>query len=527
VTCAEPGLTLRFTLTGLDPGTSDAALACGATLNVEASATVKVRAWRGQDASAVTRGDFVITGMLAAGRAHSLALAADGRVWAWGDNMHGQLGLGGTADSATPQRVPGLTDIVAIVAGDNHSLALKRDGSAWAWGAGGQLGDGSSVASSVPVAVSTSAALVGLAAGSDHSLARRLDGTLLAWGHDEGAFGNGTATLGSLTPVPAAAGLAGLRQIDAGDGFSLALDAQGGVWAWGDNTDGTLGDGSTTPSPTPLAVPDLGGVTRLAAGQVFSLAQRNDGAERAEAWSWGFAWFGGSRPRRILADAVDVGAGAYHALALGPGGHVWAWGEGSSGQLGDGGLATVETPQLVPGLAGIVAVTGGAQHTLALHADGSVWAWGDNTDGQLGDGSTNQRTVPVRLAGLELASGAWASADPDGDGLSSAAEQQLGSDPFDPDTNGDGLRDGDAAALGLSLVHPDMDADGLPNRAEIAAGTDPFDPDTDGDGVRDGLDAFPLDPGRWEPPPPDPGDHTPPTIVLLQPAGAVLLSSTP
>jgi hypothetical protein len=58
-------------------------------------------------------------------------------------------------------------------------------------------------------------------------------------------------------------------------------------------------------------------------------------------------------------------------------------------------------------------------------------------------------------------------------------------------------------------------------------GTNPFDPDSDDDGVRDGLDAFPLDPGRSEPLPPDPDDHTPPTITLLQPAGAVLLSTLP
>jgi hypothetical protein len=67
-----------------------------------------------------------------------------------------------------------------------------------------------------------------------------------------------------------------------------------------------------------------------------------------------------------------------------------------------------------------------------------------------------------------------------------------------------------------------------PSRSSADASRFPrFSAISDSDGVRDGLDAFPLDPGRWEPPPPDPGDHTPPTIVLLQPAGAVLLSSTP
>jgi alpha-tubulin suppressor-like RCC1 family protein len=113
--------------------------------------------------------------------------------------------------------------------------------------------------------------------------------------------------------------------------------------------------------------------------------------------------------------------------------------------------------------------------------------------------------------------------DPDGDGLSNAQEQALGTDPNNRDTNGDGMPDGAEFQAGLSPTSNDVDGDGLTNAQELALGTNPFLADTDGDGVPDGQDAYPLDPTRWQAPAPDPNDHTPPTITLTEPAGATLL----
>src|SRR5262249_48072949 len=128
--------------------------------------------------------------------AHSLALKADGSLWAWGANDRGQLGIGTTTDSALPVQVRDpsvagfLTGVCAMAAGGRQCMALKRDGSGGAWGLNlfGQLGDGTTGDSLLPVQVKDPtgtgllAGVTAIAAGADHSLALKSDGSLWAWG---------------------------------------------------------------------------------------------------------------------------------------------------------------------------------------------------------------------------------------------------------------------------------------------------------------------------------------------------------
>ncbi len=292
----------------------------------------------------------------------SLALLHDGTVVASGENGFGELGDGtGGGSSDVPVAVSGLSEVTAIAAGGNHSLALLRDGTVMAWGynAFGQLGDGTETNSDVPVAVSSLSEVTAIAAGYNYSLALLRNGTVMAWGYNEfGTLGKGSNTQSSNpTPAPVS-GLSEVTAIAAGlDGVSTALLKNGTVMDWGYGEQGELGDGTETSSDVPVAVSGLTEVTALPHGGT-SMALLRDGT------------------------VVD-------------------WGLGSAGRLGNGtGGGTSDVPVAVSGLTGVTAIAGGFEQRLALLGNGTVMAWGNDSSGDLGNGTTIEGVVPVAVSGL-------------------------------------------------------------------------------------------------------------------------------
>jgi alpha-tubulin suppressor-like RCC1 family protein len=200
---------------------------------------------------------------VAGGSAHSLALMADGTVQAWGGNVSGQLGDGTLDDRNLAAPVAGLTNIKALAAAYRSSLALKDDGTVWAWGANtyGQLGDGTTTERHTPVQVKVlvnGAAVpftnvVAIAEGYQFSLALKDDGTVWAWGSNgSGRLGDGT-TMNRYRPVQVKVQvngqlvpLTGVTAVAAGQSHALAQTEDATVLSWGANTNGQLGDGTTT-----------------------------------------------------------------------------------------------------------------------------------------------------------------------------------------------------------------------------------------------------------------------------------------
>jgi len=189
---------------------------------------------------------------VSAGQLHSLAIKADGSLWAWGDNSGGQVGDGTKKDRYAPYKV--MDHAVAAVAGYWHSLAIKSDGSLWAWGynSDGQLGDGTVETRAAPVKIMDS--VVAAAAGHAHTLAVKSDGGLWAWGFDySGQLGDGVSTADNrLSPVKV---MDSVQAVTAEGNYTMVMKKDGSVWGWGTNS-GALDDGSRDTRLTPVKILD-------------------------------------------------------------------------------------------------------------------------------------------------------------------------------------------------------------------------------------------------------------------------------
>ena len=222
---------------------------------------------------------------ISAGESHTAALRQDGTVWTWGWNRYGQLGDGTTTQRNSPMQVPGLSGVTAIETGYTRTLALHQDGTLWAWGDNdnGRLGDGTTTHRASPVKVPGLGNLIAISAGMVHTLALRQDGTVWTWGaNNHGQLGDGT-NIDRASPVQVP-GLSGVTAISSGFSHAVVLRQDGTLWGWGYNYYGQLGDGTVGDSrPSPVRGPDLSGVTTLVAGAYHTLALRADGT----LWAWG------------------------------------------------------------------------------------------------------------------------------------------------------------------------------------------------------------------------------------------------
>ena len=261
---------------------------------------------------------------------------------------------------------------VAVSAGYNFACALGADGHVRCWGANGngQLGNGTNTDSLVPVQVSNLGDVTAIAAGGSaaigtaHACALQSTGTVWCWGYGaNGNLGNGSSG-GSYVPVQvltaAATPMTGAIGLASGGGHSCALLSNGTIRCWGRNSDGQIGNGTLTQ------------------------------ANYATLIGGGFTTF------------VQVDAGAYHSCGLLANGQVKCWGQGTYGQLGNGGFGGATTPVGVSLSIGPPAdlakqIDLGGFHSCALLQSGQIRCWGRGASGQLGNGVASDSNVPVAV----------------------------------------------------------------------------------------------------------------------------------
>ncbi len=321
-------------------------IASGVTHSCERVADGRVRCWGAntdgqlgdgsnepRSAPVFARGLSTVRQMTA-GAVHSCALLADRTVYCWGRNTSGQLGDGTFSPRFIPTRVEGLNNVVQISAGNRSTCARLEGGGLRCWGHNEQrqLGDGTNIRRNAPVEVTLAGIALEVAVGDDYTCARMSDETVRCWGFMfpgglVGEFGpDATITPTSPVEVP---GLRGAVQLSAGGGHLCARFAEGKVSCMGANTNGGLGNGSRSHSPTPVSVINVSDAVQVAAGTA-GCALHEDG--KVSCWG-GFEF--AHRPTIIegLDEVVEISQGGLHACARRSDGTVRCWGANGSGQV--------------------------------------------------------------------------------------------------------------------------------------------------------------------------------------------------
>ncbi|EYC41467.1 hypothetical protein Y032_0568g55 [Ancylostoma ceylanicum] len=266
---------------------------------------------------------------VAAGRSHSLAVAEDGRLFAWGSNEHGQLAMPRHISwQETPKRVGELTEVVQVACGPLHCIALLESGAVAVWG---EQSDGAILHSPQIVTQLIGVPVVRVVAGGRHCVAISAGGGVYVWGHNEyGQLGTGD-TLPRPTPF-FLEGMSAMHIIEAycGDSHTLLLSQEGRLFAFGSNAHGQIGGGKKFDKHTnPAAVTELMGstVTRVACGRNHSV--------------------------------VVIG------------GRLYPFGQNANGQLGNGSALNQLIPRQTEELDHVVAVFAGFDQTFILRSIGA------------------------------------------------------------------------------------------------------------------------------------------------------------
>lgn len=245
--------------------------------------------------------------------------------------------------------------------------------------------------------------------GGDTSCGVLRSGEVMCWGaNSQGQIGDGTTT---DRPWPVyVSGLTNVTEVAVGTSHACAREADGTVWCWGNNAVGQLGDGTTTSSLVPVNAGGISGITDVEVGLGHTCALDSAGL----VYCWGSntqGQLGTGNTTNVLIPFQPIAGLTATAISLGDAyscavvaGSVSCWGANASGQLGDTTTTTRLVPTPVsPALVGVTQVDAGDATTCARLNTNAVRCWGANAVGQIGDGTVVSKATPTAVTGITTA----------------------------------------------------------------------------------------------------------------------------
>lgn len=357
---------------------------------------------------------------LSAGNFFSLALSTNGEIYSWGDNQDGQLGDGTHTESRFPnlisiENLQSGESIKNVYAGHNNAMILTTQGRVFAWGLNnfGQLGVGTTLSSNLPHLVhfselSSAESINQISLGKDFTLALTNLGRVFTWGfNSSGQLGDGTTINQVIPKLISFNGLTtneSIYQVEAGQSHSLAVTTKGRVYGWGSNLYYQLGSGEWQGWSVPKTITYSGLKTNesiknvvagyhntsaiTTTGEVFMCGYNSDG-QLGDGTTYNIR-----NPKRIVFNSLQTGESIksvslnyQQTFAVTNLGRVYGWGSNWTGNVGLGTSTLNEKSPRLIGFNGLQlnesvnAISAGYNHTLSLTTKGRIYAWGS---GELG-----------------------------------------------------------------------------------------------------------------------------------------------
>ncbi len=352
--------------------------------------------------TAYVKVDEIAWTAVSVGRYHSCALAADGRIFCWGQNAYGELGDGTTTARSYPAVVAGSVSYSAISANTYHSCALGSAGEAYCWGdnPNGMRAPTAADRYYVPTPVALGFRFVRIGAGLFSNCGLTASGAAYCWGTRlDGVLGDGLAD-GSYTATPSRVLGGPYLSLSVGATSSCGVGADSVAYCWGDAPVATASGYASVPQ----RIAGSGRLTQVSVGNSHACSLSASG----DASCWGYNFYGEigdgttdprALPALALSGAAEVSAGQFYSCARTLAGTVMCWGAlGSSFFTPDPSRIFYRpVPIAVPEAVSQLEANDYGWHSCAVTRRGNVYCWGSNVFGQLGDGSSTTHDAPARI----------------------------------------------------------------------------------------------------------------------------------